>query len=296
MEKLYSSTGIQFESVFIPPSIKPPSATKTLFLIGAGERHLEIHGNIVKITATGVYLEEKAIESLGIKWKGKTDVELMDSDEFYNDIYNVSLLKEELSHVPVWVKFHDVPLVSYASDGLSLMVTKIDTHVILDSYTNFMCLESWGRSSYARIHIEINACNDFSDHLVMKLGGNNGGTKNFMVSVKPKTQYHLQAKQSIDGTSNSPKTTPFVGTTMASTSGYNKESPSNKATGSKATTSSTQDEGKSSTPIVDKINLLEKQILKGKLVFVDEDGKPPKKVDYPDNLGNDDEAEQVDLK
>nr|GEY83798.1 chalcone--flavonone isomerase [Tanacetum cinerariifolium] len=99
MEKLYSSTGIQFESVFIPPSIRPPSATKTLFLIGAGERHLEIHGNMVKITATGVYLEEKAIETLAIKWKGKTDVELMDSDEFYNDIYNGKAVRRRDGYV-----------------------------------------------------------------------------------------------------------------------------------------------------------------------------------------------------
>ncbi|GJV05493.1 chalcone isomerase [Tanacetum coccineum] len=88
MAKLHSSAGIQLESVFMPSSIKPPSATKTLFLIGAGVRHMEMEGNIVKVTATGLYLEEKAIESLAIKWKCKTDVELMDSDEFYNDITN----------------------------------------------------------------------------------------------------------------------------------------------------------------------------------------------------------------
>ncbi|GJT65260.1 chalcone isomerase [Tanacetum coccineum] len=88
MEKLHSSAGIQLESVFMPSSIKPPSATKTLFLIGAGVRHLEMEGNIVKVTAIGLYLEEKAVESLAIKWKCKTDVELMDSDEFYNDITN----------------------------------------------------------------------------------------------------------------------------------------------------------------------------------------------------------------
>ncbi|GJZ75993.1 zinc knuckle CX2CX4HX4C containing protein, partial [Tanacetum coccineum] len=109
-----------------------------------------------------------------------------------------------------------------------------------------------------------------------KSGGNNDGTKNFTVSVKPKTQYRPKAKQSFEGTSNSPKTTPFVGTNKASTSGYNKESPSNKgntfslsnsfealndenliieevATGSMATTSGTQEEGQSSTPIVDKL-------------------------------------------
>nr|GEW56795.1 hypothetical protein [Tanacetum cinerariifolium] len=37
---------------------------------------------------------------------------------------SVSLLKEELSRVPVWVKFHDVPLVAYTSNGLSLIATK----------------------------------------------------------------------------------------------------------------------------------------------------------------------------
>ncbi|GKG39545.1 hypothetical protein Tco_0463690, partial [Tanacetum coccineum] len=31
-------------------------------------------------------------------------------------------------------------------------------------------------------------------------------------------------------------------------------------------------------------------ILKGKLVLVDDDGKPLKKVDYPDNSDSDDEA------
>ncbi|GKE07922.1 hypothetical protein Tco_1411473, partial [Tanacetum coccineum] len=34
-------------------------------------------------------------------------------------LYAASLLKEELSHVPVWMKFHDVPLVAYTSDGNS---------------------------------------------------------------------------------------------------------------------------------------------------------------------------------
>ncbi|GJT73552.1 hypothetical protein Tco_1032838 [Tanacetum coccineum] len=40
----------------------------------------------------------------------------------------------------------------------------------------------------------------------------------------------------------------------------------------KITTSGTQEEGQSSTPIADKINVLEKQIVEGKLVLVDDDG------------------------
>ncbi|GKD75977.1 ribonuclease H-like domain-containing protein, partial [Tanacetum coccineum] len=38
---------------------------------------------------------------------------------------SVSLPKEDLSRVPVWEKFHDVPLVAYNSDGLILIATKI---------------------------------------------------------------------------------------------------------------------------------------------------------------------------
>ncbi|GJV36870.1 jacalin-like lectin domain-containing protein [Tanacetum coccineum] len=169
-----------------------------------------------------------------------------------------SLLKEDLSHVPVWVKFHDVPL---------------------------------GQINYARILIAINACNGFSDQLDKCKGqtlgaddegfievkkkkscGNNGGTKNFMVPVKPKTEYRSKAKQPTNGISNSPKTIPFVGTNKASTSIIEEV-----VKGSKATTSGIQEERQSSTPIVDKINVLEKYIPKGKLVLVDDEGKPLEK-------------------
>ncbi|GJT53627.1 RNA-directed DNA polymerase, eukaryota, reverse transcriptase zinc-binding domain protein [Tanacetum coccineum] len=116
--------------------------------------------------------------------------------------------------------------------------------------------------------------------------GNNGGTKNFKpVSVKPKTQQRPKAKQLIEGMSNSPKKTPFIA--------LNVDNPINEevAMGSKATTSGTQEEGQSSTHIVEQINVLKKDILEGKLVLVDYDGKPLENVDYPDNLNSVDEVE-----
>ncbi|GKA02674.1 hypothetical protein Tco_0675455, partial [Tanacetum coccineum] len=68
-----------------------------------------------------------------------------------------------------------------------------------------------------------------------KSGGNNGGNKNFkQVLLKPKTLYHPKAKQLAKGMSNSPKTTPFVGTNKALKSCNNKDctkSPSNKGNG-----------------------------------------------------------------
>ncbi|GKB25869.1 hypothetical protein Tco_0865270 [Tanacetum coccineum] len=69
-----------------------------------------------------------------------------------------------------WEKYgleKDVPLVAYTSDGLSLMATKIGTPMMLDPYTTSMYLESWGRSTYVRILTEVNACNEFSYHLMM---------------------------------------------------------------------------------------------------------------------------------
>ncbi|GKC24165.1 hypothetical protein Tco_1026315 [Tanacetum coccineum] len=152
-----------------------------------------------------------------------------------------------------------------------------------------------------------------------KSGGNNGGNKDFkIVLVKPRTHYRPEVKQSTQGTSNFPNTTPLAGTNKDSTSGYNKESPRNKGNGffslsnsfealndegliieevttsNKATNSSTQEEGQSSTPLFEKINVFGKQILEGKLVLVDDDRKPIDKVDYAGNTGSEDEVEPID--
>ena len=52
---------------------------------------------------------------------------------------------------------HDVPLAAFTADGLSVIASKIGNPVMLDSYTCTICNESWGRSSYARATIEIEA-------------------------------------------------------------------------------------------------------------------------------------------
>ncbi|CAH1451763.1 unnamed protein product [Lactuca virosa] len=89
-----SPTSLEIEYVVFPPAIKPPGATTTLILTGARiNSHIqisvigmEIEGNFVKFTGIGVYLEDKAIPSLAVKWNGKTAAELTDSVEFFRDI------------------------------------------------------------------------------------------------------------------------------------------------------------------------------------------------------------------
>ncbi|GJV07548.1 zinc knuckle CX2CX4HX4C containing protein [Tanacetum coccineum] len=73
------------------------------------------------------------------------------------------LLKEELTHIPIWVKLHDVPIQVFEEDGISLIAMFIGKHIMLDSYTSSMCNESWGRSSFARCLIEVNSESDLVD-------------------------------------------------------------------------------------------------------------------------------------
>ncbi|GJV94190.1 putative reverse transcriptase domain-containing protein [Tanacetum coccineum] len=80
-----------------------------------------------------------------------------------------NLLKEDVSTVPVWVKLHGVPVTSFNEDGLSAITTKLRTSLMLDSYTSDMFMQSWGRSSYARVMIELRADVKLKDNIVMAM-------------------------------------------------------------------------------------------------------------------------------
>nr|GEV97919.1 hypothetical protein [Tanacetum cinerariifolium] len=53
------------------------------------------------------------------------------------------------------VKVYGIPVTTFTEDGLSVIAMKIGTPLMLDSYTSDMCIQSRGRSSYARALIEI---------------------------------------------------------------------------------------------------------------------------------------------
>ncbi|GJV97270.1 zinc knuckle CX2CX4HX4C containing protein [Tanacetum coccineum] len=77
------------------------------------------------------------------------------------------LHKAKIKKVPVWVKLHHVPIVAYSEVGLSLITTQIGKPIRLDAYTSNMCLQSWGRSAYARALIEVSAEDAPKEELVM---------------------------------------------------------------------------------------------------------------------------------
>ncbi|GKA22672.1 hypothetical protein Tco_0708634 [Tanacetum coccineum] len=78
-----------------------------------------------------------------------------------------NLLKEDFSTVPVWIKLNGVPVMAFIEDGLSAIATKLGTSLMLDSYTSDMCMQSWGRSSYARVMIELRADVELKDNIVV---------------------------------------------------------------------------------------------------------------------------------
>ncbi|GKA49843.1 retrotransposon protein, putative, ty1-copia subclass, partial [Tanacetum coccineum] len=67
------------------------------------------------------------------------------------------------------VKLHGVPVTAFSEDGLSVIATKLGTSLMLDSYTSDMCMQSWGRSSYARVMIELRVDVELKDNIVVAM-------------------------------------------------------------------------------------------------------------------------------
>ncbi|GJR32996.1 reverse transcriptase domain-containing protein [Tanacetum coccineum] len=253
---------------------------------------------------------------------------MMNAKGFF--FFKFASIEEYLNSVPIWVKLYDILIVAFTADDLSAMATKLGKSIMLDSTDRELKeemviaiphVEDVGevlhsaRVEYKWKPLRCGMCMIFGHDDMLcpkrvvrkpmnngfrkdkgkgqtsgaddegfievkkkKSSGNNGDTKNFTILVKPKTQYRLKEKQSFEGRETLQRRLLLLVV----------------ASGSMATTSGTQEEEQSTTPIVDKINILEKQILEGKLVLVDDDGKPLEKVDYPGDLGNDDVVKPVD--
>ncbi|GKB21657.1 zinc knuckle CX2CX4HX4C containing protein [Tanacetum coccineum] len=119
------------------------------------------------------------------------------------------LLKEELTHILIWGKLHDVPIHVFEEDGISLIVTFICKPVMLDSYTSFICNESWGKSSFARCLIEVNSEANLVDVVTIgipSLSGDGFTKETIRVEYEPKAT-----------TSAPKKGTTYVGYTSQST-------------------------------------------------------------------------------
>nr|GEY83197.1 hypothetical protein [Tanacetum cinerariifolium] len=92
------------------------------------------------------------------------------SKRFDNTAYGFFLGKKVAYPVVAnYVKLNGVPVMAFNEDGLSVIATKLGTPLMLDSYTSDMCMQSWGRSSYARVLIELHADVELNDNIVVAM-------------------------------------------------------------------------------------------------------------------------------
>ncbi|GJR05392.1 putative reverse transcriptase domain-containing protein [Tanacetum coccineum] len=80
---------------------------------------------------------------------------------------NMSLSKDDVKKVLVWVKMLKLPIVAYTKDGLSRITSQIGRPIMVDSFTSEMCDATWGRMGYARALIEISVDKALKQEVVM---------------------------------------------------------------------------------------------------------------------------------
>ncbi|GJS40295.1 zinc finger, CCHC-type containing protein [Tanacetum coccineum] len=211
----------------------------------------------------------------------------------------VNLIKEDDGNVPVWVKFHGVPMMALSEDGLILRadVEMKDTIMVvmpkLVGEWSYMCTI---RVEYEWIPLMYSSCKVFGhfvDECLKKIVSDvvknlrnprqaaRGVLVGPKVGLKPTKQFYK----------------PISIKNSANTSGKKKQAELyewgefkgcwegiffNVAPGSSST-----------TPIVEMIDQLERKILERKLMFLDDDGKPLYKADFTSIADSDSEVEEV---
>ncbi|GKF02481.1 putative reverse transcriptase domain-containing protein, partial [Tanacetum coccineum] len=200
-----------------------------------------------------------------------------------------NLLKEDVNTIPVWVKLHGVPVTAFSDDGLSAIATKLGTPIILDSYTTDMCMQSWGKSSYDRVMIELHADVELKDNIIMpmpKIKGEGYYTCNIHVEYEWKPlrcaccmvfgHVHEECLKniSVGATTTLKKTSQTPKGILVLTSVDNDVDLGTNEGIANSADKGTNNVSSSNTPIDEKIDKIERQICEDKLRFGDDDGNP----------------------
>ncbi|GJW78360.1 hypothetical protein Tco_0140042 [Tanacetum coccineum] len=130
-------------------------------------------------------------------------------------------------------------------DGLSVIATKLDNPLMLDSYTSDMCIQSYGRLSYARALIPFRADVELKENTVVAMPKIDKCPKNKDSGVVKNMKKPSQTHRGVS-----------VGPKVVFKPAKNVDSSST-----------------STTPIVAKIDKMKRLIIDGKVTLVDDEGK-----------------------
>ncbi|GJZ78802.1 zinc knuckle CX2CX4HX4C containing protein [Tanacetum coccineum] len=205
---------------------------------------------------------------------------------------NTSMLKEEFTHVPVWVILYDIPLQVFSKDGISLIATKIGTPLVLDSYTSSMHIDYWGRSSFSRCLIKVKVGDvALKESITMRiplLKGSGFFKKTVCVEYewKPPRKIdfkRLSSKEGVDGdiprSSNVNQPAKTGGTSSNPFDALNSVKNYDELCTNEGNSKLCEASGSlTTTPLTKRINNIVRQVLVGKLVLVEDDGKPLKRL------------------
>ncbi|KAJ9541973.1 hypothetical protein OSB04_028479 [Centaurea solstitialis] len=69
------------------------------------------------------------------------------------------------SSCPLWVKFHNVPLVLFNQEGISRIASAVGVPKKMDACTASMCDKQWGRPGFAKVLVEVFATGELKKEL-----------------------------------------------------------------------------------------------------------------------------------
>nr|GEX38538.1 hypothetical protein [Tanacetum cinerariifolium] len=215
-----------------------------------------------------------------------------------------NLLKEDVSTILVWVKLHGVPVTAFSEDGLSAISIKLGTPLMLDSYTSDMCMQTWGRSKYARVMIELRFDVELKNYIVVampKIIREGQYICNVRVEyawkpprcascVKPQKEYRPVPKKPIASSSVNKKKGVVPSIDVSNSNPFKVLNSVDKDVelGTNRRTTNL------ATPIIDKIGKFGELLTSGKATLVDEAGNRLKKVEFSDDYDSEDEVASAD--
>nr|GEW87931.1 hypothetical protein [Tanacetum cinerariifolium] len=146
-------------------------------------------------------------------------------------------------------------MMTFSKDGLCDIATKLGTPLMLNSYTSGMCMQSWCRLSYARAMIELQADVKLKDTIVVA-----------MLKLIGEGFYMCTIRVEYEWKPSMCSSCKVFGHALDDTS---------------------------TTPVVERIDKLDKQNIDRKLTLIDDDGIPLPKFVSMENEHSDSEVEDV---
>ncbi|GKB83825.1 hypothetical protein Tco_0950720 [Tanacetum coccineum] len=209
---------------------------------------------------------------------------------------DVNLLKEDVGNVPVWVKLHGVPVTAFSEDGLSAIATKIvliEVQADVELKDNIVVAmpKLTGEGFYTcNVHDECpkNKVSDVVKNMKKPSQTHKGVPVGPKVGFQPTKQVyrHVSKKNNV---STSVENDVDLGTNGRTSNLTNTKANSSGFSFWNAESSST-----CTTPIVEKIDKMERLIIDGSTTLVDDEGIPLKMVDSSGDHDSDDEVVSVD--